>query len=450
MLALLLALTAVQASHEEDLPLERFRARLERLGDKSAPLDETELELLEADFGAAFELPAPWSFDFDPPFDSARRLGAPGLATTRGCEFVCAHLVAPRNVRLRFSTTLDAGYVSVSSVSFIDADGRTECSRLQFASQKNFFATSALPIVLSTFERELSALPLDGFEIAYVELESAQPVGASPSVRCSLAARSTTASASFECSLYATLALPSNAGHPTDFKFLGQLGRGDSVIGEVVPAPSLQSALARARAAHDTLRDLPWKVRALASPDGDAAIVALTHRGGLPEGAPFGFRAELSLETPEGAPEACRWSIGGVPLNSDALRRLLHELDRASIAGEDEIVLVAACAELRRVEAIVRASKREPRALPARAFRLVLEPGGALASFDTVAVTALARVERGEHFRWDFELADGARLEARVRRPVMCAVGEDLRTYGTLDGRALAVVGGAIETRYLR
>jgi hypothetical protein len=452
MLACALILSLAQTSPAEELPLERFRARFERLGDPFESLDAAELKALEAELGALFELPPPWSFDVDPPTAAARHLGAPRLDTTADCEFLCAHLVAPRNVRLRFATTLDAHYVSVSSVSFTDADGRTPCSRHLFATRKNFFAIDALPTVLGAVERELSALPLDGFEIAHVELESARPVGASPSVRCSLSARSTTG-ASFEFRVYAALALPSNAGRPADFKFLGQLERGDSVIGEVVPAPSLQSALARALAARETLRDLPWNVQVHTAPNGDSAWVDFAHRDKPLDDAPppVHFLAELSLDAREDAPEAHRWSIGGVPLHPDALRRLLHELDRAQVSGEDEIVLVAACSELRRIDAIVRTSRRRaPLALPARAFRLVLDPGGALASFDTVAVTTLTRAERGERLRWDFELADGARLEARVHRPVMCGVGADLRTYGTLDGRALAVVGGAIETRYFR
>jgi hypothetical protein len=447
-MSLFLALVLAQAPPADELALERFRARLERLGDASAPLSQGELETLGSEFAEHFQLPPPWRFDFDPPAEAARAHGAPRVERSSERWIASAHIVAPGNLRLRFSTTLDASSLMLSSVAFIGPDGRTEFSREQFSSRAGFFPLHAFGAVLHTLECEIAALPLDGMSLAGVNLEMAQPLGAHPSVRCGLWAHSTTPGSAFEFHVYASLALPPEAAHPVEFAFLGTRTWGNSTIGEVAPAPSLRTAVEDALAARDGLLGLPtWGANARPAWDGDSNDVHLSRSGERS----FVFRGELRVERAENAAAVRRWSIGGLDVDESAFRRLLGELDRAREAGEGEILLVAACAELRRVDAIARPNaKRELLTPRARALRLELDPRGAPVSFEWVDVSLLKHAEYNGRDHWTFELANGARLKVDVRGEVMCAVGEDLRTYATLDGHPLAVVGGAVETTYSR
>jgi hypothetical protein len=447
-MSLVLALVLAQAPLADELPLERFRVRLERLGDASAPLSQGELETLESELGEHFQLPPPWRFDFDPPADAARAHGAPKVERSSERWIANAHVVAPGNLRLRFCTTLDASFLMLSSVAFIGPDGRTEFSREQYGSRAGFFPLHAFGTVLHTLECEIAALPLDGMSLAHVNLEMAQPLGASPRVRCGLWAQSTAPGSAFEFHVYASLALPPEAAHPAEFAFRGTRTWGNSTIGEVAPAPSLRTAVEDALAARDGLSGLPtWSASARTSWDGASNDVYLSRSGEKS----FVFRGELRVERAENAAAVRRWSIAGLDVDESAFRRLLGELDRAREAGEGEVLLVAACAELRRVEAIVRPNAKRERLAPlARALRLELDSLGAPVSFEWVDVALLKHAEYNGRHHWTFELADGARLKVDVRGEVMCAVGEDLRTYATLDGRPLAVVGGAVETTYRR
>jgi hypothetical protein len=406
------------------------------------------VDLIEREIEVGIGVPKNWRVEL-------RRTDADGTREVRArltqrddAEILNAHLVGAAGRELGLAVSLDLCWVGLSGVVLLDERGATRFSREQTSSRADWFPLRSLPILLASLESELArGLPADCV-VETVGLESAQPVGESPSV-CAQVSFKDEATARSAYGARGVLRLPSTAAHPAGFAFTGSERGGDSVIGPVNDTTTFRDSLDHVLEIHDALAICTaWDVKVFPDAGLGGFWMRLSDRRPPPTSR-YRLVIDARAASPEPGGSDPRFALGGVELSPRGLQAVLDALASEYDSACTAPLMVYGCRELREVHAIFcdvplygRCSGRAP------ALRLRIdEDSDSVRSVARLAVNSAHQVLASAYDQWTVEFADGCLTELWLPTPVMCSVGDLRMPHGTFGGHEIGIAGGLVQTR---
>jgi hypothetical protein len=419
--------------------------RLHHVGlDGSHVIPEKDVSLMATEIEQALRIPPTWRV-------LLRHAGNQDSSPTRlhaenGMLWTTLVDRSGREIAIRLM--LDAQWVIVGSVLFIGPDGTSEFTRAQFRERTGFFPLHALPIVLDRLWMELEALPLSEANLRHVGLESGEPLGASPSVRCTLSFKDKTPSVRTEIELNGVIPLPAAAAHDPAFRFAGSQGVGDSVIGPVTSTKSLDRVFREARAMGRAIQsEGEWSAHIFHNNgSGSFVTLVLDQRDIGMEDRYSDFHVESSGFVDES--EELSASIAGVPLTALGLRLFLTSVGAAYDPATQDIFLVLGSADRHEIDVIFTSKQdRPPTVHGASSLHLVFDAAGSkIDQVKGVVVREILRKNDPARSHWTCRFGDQRVAEVSIHKPVMCAVGVDLTSRARIGDLEYRVAGGIAET----
>jgi hypothetical protein len=444
--------TAQQAAQAPTEGLARFRDALAHIQERDASakyaVPDEEVARIAKEIEQVLHVPGTWHV-------MLRNLSKYGAEMNRIPTRFNAHLEmisttlkdhADREIEL--SVTLDAQSVSIGNALFVGPDGKTDFTVRQFRERIGFFPLRAIPIVLDRLESELDALPVEKSNVKYVGLESPQPLGESPYVRCVLSFEDNATSKPVMTGLNGIIALPAAAAHERGFQFGGTRGTGDSVIGPVTSVRSLDRCFRESRALSDAVSaGGDWAAHVFHN-NGRDTFPTLVHDLRNPREKEYGVDLRIESSGFFGETEEISASIAGVPLTGSGVRAFLTSLAAAYDPKAADIFVIIGCAERHEIDVVfTTASSPPPYKHDADSIQLVFDKDGSkIEQQDRVIVSGISKRNEDPHIHWTCRFADDRTAHIWIRRSEMCGVGVDFTSRCRVGDTPYGVAGGVLES----
>ncbi len=425
----------------------------ERNADGSYAITDAQLALVAKEIEQAIEVPPTWRVVLR--HDDRPQFGQDTVHTRFQLpnELLFTTLSDRANRRLELVLSLDAQWVAIGrGAPFIGAYGTTMFNRRQFQVRRDFFPLSAIPVVLERLASELEALPLVQWNVRDLGLQSAQPMGGPPSIRCVLRLEDESPGRSATIELNGLIALPPTAAHEEGFEFDELSGDRDAVAGPVLSTLTLGQCYREAQAMRDAIQSVgEWYAHVF---HGSGSRSFSTHVVDARKRHFDRFHADLRIDSDGflGSTEEISAAIGGVSLTADGVRQFLKTLAGAYDTRKQYVFLVLGCADRREIIIVFTSNvTRRPAASDLTCLRLVFDPEGTKVDrMDRLPVHEIQREIANRRTRWTCRFGDDRVADVSVHTLVGCTTGDDVTSRARIGDTVVRVAGGLVETTLRR
>jgi hypothetical protein len=248
--------------------------------------------------------------------------------------------------------------------------------------------------------------------------------------------------------LNGVIAMPATAAHERDFKFAGNTGTGDSVIGPVTSVKSIAQCFREARALSDAvLSSGGWSLHVFHN-NGSDRFQTLVHDRRNPRTHEYADDFVVDSSGFVGDSKKISASIAGVRLSDAGLGAFVTSLASAYDPGQTDIFVVIGCADRHEIDVVLTSGiAPPPTKKDASLLRFVFDQDGSkIESQDRVLVRVISKRKDGEHIRWTCQFADDRTADVWIHESVFCGNGVDLTPRCRIGEMTYEVAGGKVKS----